>query len=106
VTPTTGPGGCTATYKVTSQWQGGFQGEVTVKAGSSAISGWRVGWTFPNGQTITQLWNGNLSGSGTVSVTNLNWNGALAAGATASFGFTGNWTGQNGTPSPVTCTAS
>ncbi|WP_433436030.1 glycoside hydrolase family 6 protein [Nonomuraea sp. CA-141351] len=107
VTPTTGPSGCAATYKVTSQWQGSFQGEVTVKnTGSSPISGWKVGWTFPNGQTISQLWNGNLSGSGTVTVTNLNWNGALTAGATTTFGFVASWSSQNGIPSPVTCTAS
>ncbi|MFC4014342.1 glycoside hydrolase family 6 protein [Nonomuraea purpurea] len=107
VTPTSGPSGCTATYNVTSQWQGGFQAEVSVKnTGTSPIAGWRVGWTFPNGQTISQLWNGTLSGSGTVTVTNLNWNGALAAGATTTFGFLANHTGQNGTPPTVSCTAS
>ncbi|MFI7708295.1 glycoside hydrolase family 6 protein [Nonomuraea sp. NPDC049480] len=105
-TPTAGPAGCTATYKVTGQWQGGFQGEVSVKAGSSSISGWKVAWTFPNGQTISHLWNGTVSGSGSVTVTNVTHNGALAAGASTTFGFTGNWSGQNGTPSPVTCTAS
>ncbi|MBB6556738.1 glycoside hydrolase family 6 protein [Nonomuraea rubra] len=106
ITPTTGPGGCTATYKVTSQWSGGFQGEVTVKnTGSAQTSSWRVGWTLPGGQTISQLWNGTLSGSsGAVSVTNLNWNGTLAAGASTTFGFLVN--GQSGTPSTVTCTSS
>jgi endoglucanase len=105
-TPTAGPAGCTAAYRVTGQWEGGFQGEVTVKAGSSAISGWKVGWTFPNGQTISQIWNGTVSGSGSVTVTNVTHNGALAAGAGTTFGFIGSWRGQNGTPSPVTCTAS
>ncbi|TDD24163.1 glycoside hydrolase family 6 protein [Nonomuraea diastatica] len=108
VTPTAGPGGCTATYKVTSEWQGGFQGEVTVtNPGSSPIGGWQVGWTFPNGQTISQLWNGTLSGGGgSVSVTNLGWNGAVAAGGSTTFGFLAAHSGQNGTPSTLTCTAS
>jgi endoglucanase len=109
VTPTTGPAGCSATYKVTSQWQGGFQAEVTVKnTGSSAIGGWKVGWTFPNGQTISQLWNGTLAtgGGGAVSVTNLGWNGAVAANATTTFGFLASSSGQNGTPATLSCTAS
>ncbi|GAA2858327.1 hypothetical protein GCM10020220_054340 [Nonomuraea rubra] len=91
---------------MTSQWSGGFQGEVTVKnTGSAQTSSWRVGWTLPGGQTISQLWNGTLSGSsGAVSVTNLNWNGTLAAGASTTFGFLVN--GQSGTPSTVTCTSS
>ncbi|WP_345150694.1 cellulose binding domain-containing protein [Nonomuraea rubra] len=43
----------------------------TVKnTGSAQTSSWRVGWTLPGGQTISQLWNGTLSGSsGAVSVT-------------------------------------
>jgi endoglucanase len=107
VSPTVGAG-CAATYKVVSQWQGGFQGEVTVKnAGTASIAGWKVQWTFPNGQSISQLWNGTLSTSGSgVTVTNLSWNGNLAANATSTFGFTGSWNGANGTPSPLTCTAS
>ncbi|MEV0970299.1 glycoside hydrolase family 6 protein [Microtetraspora glauca] len=107
--PSTPPGGasCTATYTVTNQWQGGFQGEVAVKnTGLAAISGWKVTWTYANGQSISQLWNGSPSYSGSnVTVTNLNWNGALAANAATTFGFTGNWSGTNGVPS-VTCTAS
>ncbi|MEV4324996.1 cellulase family glycosylhydrolase [Microbispora rosea] len=103
------PGGrtCTATYKVANQYPGGFQGEVTVNAGSSAISGWTVKWAFPNGQSISQLWNGTLSASGSnVTVTNMSYNGTLAAGASTMFGFNGSWSGSNGVPSTVTCTAS
>lgn len=108
VTPTGGPGGCAATYQVTSQWNNGFQAEVTVRnTGTSPLNGWRVGWTFPNGQTISQLWNGNLTaGGGSVTVTNLDWNGAVGAGATATFGFLGGHSGQNGTPATLSCTAS
>ncbi|GAB2940633.1 glycoside hydrolase family 6 protein [Nonomuraea fastidiosa] len=105
-TPTPGTEGCTAAYKVASQWNDGLQGEITVtNTGDAPISGWKVSWTPPSGQTISQLWNGTLStGGGTVSVTNLSWNGALAPGATTSFGFIAS--GGSGDPSALTCTAS
>ncbi|MEU0486024.1 glycoside hydrolase family 9 protein [Streptosporangium sp. NPDC006013] len=101
-------GGCTATYTVGNSWQGAFQGEVTVKnEGASAISGWTVTWKFPNGQTISQLWNGTLTQTGAdVSVRNVAWNGNLAPNASASFGFTASQSSVNSIPTPVTCTAS
>ncbi|WP_089205192.1 cellulose binding domain-containing protein [Streptosporangium subroseum] len=99
-------GGCTAAYRVTNSWPGGFQGEVTVKnAGTAAISAWTVKWSFPNGQTITQLWSGVHTQTGAdVTVKNTNWNGNLAGGASTTFGFGAGWTGTNGVPSTVTCT--
>ncbi|GIH14322.1 hypothetical protein Raf01_24940 [Rugosimonospora africana] len=103
--PTSPPpaGACTATYRTVNSWQGGFQGEVTVKAGSSAINGWTVTWTLASGQGISQLWNGTLSTSGSaVTVKNVSYNGALGAGASTTFGFTG--TGSASTPTP-TCTS-
>ena len=89
-----------------NSWGGGFQADVSVTAGSAAIRGWRVAWTFANGQTISQLWNGTLSQSGAnVAVTNLGYNGALSAGASTSFGFSASQSGTNAVPA-VTCTAS
>ncbi len=106
--PTSPPpaGGCSATYKVTGQWSGGFQGEVTVQnTGTTATASWTVSWTFPNGQTITQLWGGISSVSGTTqTVKNEAWNGVLAPNATTTFGFLGTWTTANGVPATVTCT--
>jgi mannan endo-1,4-beta-mannosidase len=89
---------------VAGQWQGGFQGEVTITA-ASPISGWTVGWTYANGQTVSQSWNTTLTSAGsTVSATNLSWNGALGAGQSASFGFLGSFSGTNSIPA-VSCTA-
>ncbi|GLH96479.1 cellulose binding domain-containing protein [Phytohabitans aurantiacus] len=105
VTTPPAPRGCTAAYSVVSQWQGGFQGEVRVTAGSSAIGGWTVTWTFGNGQRVTQAWNATVSSSGsTVTARNVGYNGSLAAGASATFGFIGSWTGTNTAPS-VSCIA-
>jgi hypothetical protein len=74
-----------------------------VTAGSSAVNGWTVGWTLSSGQTITQVWNGTLTASGSsVSVHNASYNGSLAASASTTFGFLAN--GAPSSPAP-TCTS-
>jgi mannan endo-1,4-beta-mannosidase len=90
---------------VTGQWPGGFQGDVKVTAGSSAITAWTVNWTFADGQTISQSWGSTVTASGSaITAKNVAWNGALAAGGSASFGFIGSWNGTNAVPT-LTCTA-
>jgi mannan endo-1,4-beta-mannosidase len=106
--PTTSPptGGCTAAYSIVGQWPAGFQGDVKVTAGSAAINGWTVTWTYANGQTVSQAWSATVTSSGSaVTARNVSYNGKLAAGATTNFGFLGSWTGTNSVPA-VTCTAS
>ncbi|MEU8194150.1 cellulose binding domain-containing protein [Microbispora amethystogenes] len=101
--PTPPVGGCSATIKTVNSWGGGFQSEVTVQAGSSAVNGWTVKWTWPSGQSISSLWNGRQSTSGSsVTVTNESYNGSIAAGASTTFGFTAN--GTAATPT-ATCTS-
>ncbi|MFJ8646850.1 glycoside hydrolase family 9 protein [Streptomyces sp. NPDC093546] len=87
-TPTPTPG-CTADLKVTNSWSGGFQAEVTVKNGSTTpLSGWSVAWDLA-GTTVTNIWNGALStAAGRATVRNVAYNGAVAPGASVSFGFT------------------
>jgi xyloglucan-specific exo-beta-1,4-glucanase len=111
--PTTSPtattGGCSATYKITGSWSGGFQAEVTVaNTGAAATRSWSVGWTYTAGQTITQLWSGTVTQTGAaVKVTNAGYNGAVAAGGSTTFGFLGSISGAtNPVPSPITCSAS
>ncbi|MET0414822.1 MAG: cellulose binding domain-containing protein, partial [Actinoplanes sp.] len=106
--PTTPPAGgaCSATYTIGGQWQGGFQAEVRVTAGSAAVRGWTVTWTYANGQAVTQAWNATVTGSGSaVTARNVSYNGSLPAGASTTFGFLGSWTGTNTAPA-LTCTAS
>lgn len=103
--PSTGGRSCTATYAITGQWSGGFQAAVTVTAGSSAITGWTVTWTFANGQTVTQSWSTTIASSGaTVTARSVSYNGALAANANTQFGFLGTWNTANSAPAP-TCVA-
>ena len=94
-------GGCHVTYSVTNQWNTGFQGALTIQnTGSAAISSWTLGWTFPNNQQITGLWNANYSQSGeAVTATSESYNGAIAAGSTYSgVGFIANYSGANSVP--------
>jgi hypothetical protein len=104
--PTTGAGkACSATYRVVSQWTGGFQGEVSVTAGASAITGWTVTWTLASGQSISQVWNASATTSGsTMTATNVSYNGALGAGTSTSFGFLGSSGSTNPVPT-ASCTA-
>ncbi|MEV0458229.1 cellulose binding domain-containing protein [Catellatospora methionotrophica] len=96
-------GACSASYQTINWWPGGFQAEVTVTAGSAPITGWSVGWTLSSGQSITQLWSGTLSGDGrSVTVRNVSYNGSLAAGGSATFGFLAG--GGTSTPT-LTCAA-
>lgn len=104
--PSTSPspvgGVCSATYTTVGSWPGGFQGEVTVRTGASGINGWTARWTLAGGQTISQLWNGTLSISGSeVTVKNMSWNGSLGANASATFGFL-----SSGSPTSPTLTCS
>jgi endoglucanase len=95
-------GSCSASYRVDSTWQGGFQGTVTVTAGSSAISGWTVTWVLPSGQSISQAWNATLTTSGsTVTAHNVGWNGPLGARASTTFGFIGS--GSSAGAPTLTC---
>jgi len=100
-TPTVTTGlACSVQYTVTNQWPGGFGTNMTItNTGNTAINGWTLTWSFANGQTITQLWNGSYTQSGSsVSVTNVSYNGSIAPGGTTNFGFNGSWTSGNTNP--------
>jgi predicted carbohydrate-binding protein with CBM5 and CBM33 domain len=106
-TGTTGPGpgtgACQATFSSVSSWNGGFQGEVTVRnSGTANIGGWSVGLTLPSGTSINNLWNGQQSGTApNLTVRNVGHNGSLNAGASTSFGFVAS--GSSGAAPTVTC---
>nr|WP_229070179.1 cellulase family glycosylhydrolase [Actinoplanes sp. DH11] len=98
-----GDQGCSAAYKTVSSWSGGFQAEVTVRnTGTVGGTGWVVNWTYPSGTTVGSLWNG-VQGTPAVTVRNAAHNGALAPGASTSFGLIGS--GSAGAPA-LSCTLS
>ncbi|MFE6526168.1 GDSL-type esterase/lipase family protein [Streptomyces sp. NPDC057794] len=103
------PGACAARFRAVSSWQGGYQGEVTVTNTSvSALAGWTATVAPADGARLTQVWNGTLrtAADGTAAVSDAGWNGALAPGASATFGFVATTPATTGAPAAtVTCTA-
>ncbi|MEU4570190.1 cellulose binding domain-containing protein [Micromonospora sp. NPDC023956] len=102
--------GCSVNYALTSQWPGGFGADVTITNLGDPLSGWTLTWSYGAGQTVTQAWNATLTQSGAaVTARNVAHNGTIATNGTASFGFTGSWSGSNPAPTSfalngVSCT--
>ncbi|GAA3929241.1 hypothetical protein Aau02nite_80000 [Amorphoplanes auranticolor] len=91
--------GCSVSYTVTSQWQGGFGAAVAVTNLGDPVNGWTLGWSYSAGQQVTQAWNATVTQSGAqVTARNVSYNSTIATGATVSFGFNGSSTGSNPPP--------
>ncbi|MEV0902422.1 non-reducing end alpha-L-arabinofuranosidase family hydrolase [Actinoplanes sp. NPDC049802] len=91
--------GCAVKYAVSSQWQGGFNADVSITNLGDPLSGWTLTWSSGAGQTVAQAWNATVTQSGAaVTAKNVSYNGAVATNGTVSFGFTGSWTGSNPVP--------
>ncbi|MDX3194443.1 cellulose binding domain-containing protein [Streptomyces sp. MN03-5084-2B] len=73
-----------------NQWNGGFVANLKVTAGSAGLNGWRVTTVLPGGAAVTNGWSATNSGtSGSVTWSNVSYNGNLAAGQSTEFGFQG-----------------
>jgi hypothetical protein len=90
----------TATFAKTSEWGDGWQGRYTIEnAGTTALTSWKVEFDLPAGTTIGSYWEAVLTSDGRHhTFTNREWNGAVAPGASLSFGFIG-----VGSGSPLNC---
>jgi mannan endo-1,4-beta-mannosidase len=110
-TPGSGTGGgCTAVATVQTQWSSGYvvQPVTVTNTGTSATTGWTVSFTLPAGHTLAGSWNAQLTPtSGTITATNMGYNGNLQPNGNTTFGFQVNRpNGNTQTPSGFTCTAS
>jgi hypothetical protein len=97
--------GCSATFHIDNQWNGGFIATITVtNSGAAPIAGWRVSWTWPANQSVVSMWNATSTVSGQNQAgTNMPYNATVAPGQSTSFGFQA--TGAAASPT-LTCTAS
>src|SRR5206468_2633309 len=91
-TPTPTPSGsptCAASLQVTQSWTGGFTADATVRnTGALATRSWRVSWTWPDGQQVTNIWNANGTTSGSTQLaTDAGFNGTIAPASSTTFGF-------------------
>lgn len=89
---------------VINDWGNAFNADVTVTNGPTAITSWKLVFSFPGNQSITNIWNATQTQSGKqVTASNAAYNGTVAAGAKVNFGFSANSTaGTNGVPSSFT----
>src|SRR5256714_6585168 len=94
--------GVTATFTKDSDWGSGYQAKYAITNGSSAaISSWTVAFDLPAGLTAGSYWDATLTTSGQhVTAKNREYNGSVAPGASASFGFLVN----GGSGAPTNCT--
>ncbi|MFE3165685.1 cellulose binding domain-containing protein [Streptomyces sp. NPDC059224] len=89
---------CRVSYDLVNQWTDGFQATVTVTS-TRALSGWRVQWSFRDGQKVTQMWDASVSQSGgRVTADSADYNQSVSPDGTLSFGFLGTWSGKNTAP--------
>jgi len=93
-----GGGGCTVDYTISPQNPSQFGATINIKnGGTTTLSGWSLTWTFADGQTIANSWNGAVSQSGgnvTVSEqSGQTWENIPPGGTYSGFGFNGTWNG-------------
>jgi len=89
---------CTVNYTTTPQNSSSFGATIAIKnSGTSTLSNWKLTWSFANGQTIANSWNGTVSQTGAnVSVSQQagqTWESIPAGGSYTGFGFNGTWNG-------------
>lgn len=90
---------CKVTY-ATNVWSGGFTADVTVtNTGSAPVDPWKLAFTLPSGQRITNAWNAGVAPStGAVTATPLAHNARIAPGSGQTFGFQGTYSGSFSRP--------
>ena len=101
--PSPGTGTCRVTY-ASNSWGTGFTANVTIaNTGPSQLNGWTLQYSLPTGQQVTNVWNANVTQNGSaVTARNLGWNGTIAPGGTASFGYQGTLNGTYTAPTAFT----
>lgn len=97
------PGACKVTV-TTNAWSTGLTGSVTItNTGTARIEGWKLAFTLPSGQTVTNGWGATYApASGAVTATNATYNGSIAPNASVGIGYQANHGGNSGPPTAFT----
>ena len=97
-----GSSSCAVVYKTSQQSTTAFGASIDLyNTSTTALTSWTLNWAFPNGQTISSIWNdGTETQTGAnVTVTNASYNGNIPAGGSMNqLGFNGNWNGITNSP--------
>ncbi|MET9503870.1 cellulase family glycosylhydrolase [Streptomyces sp. NPDC006622] len=95
---------CAVGYRVVGQWPGGFQGEIAVRnTGAAPVDGWTLAFSFPDGQTVSNMWGGTPTQSGSkVSVAAASYTSTIPAAGTVTVGFIGTKATANTAPTAFT----
>ncbi|MBI2697715.1 cellulose binding domain-containing protein [Mycobacterium gordonae] len=99
-TPPVSTGGLSAVYTATSQWNSGFTGNYALtNTGTTPLSNWNLQFDLPANESITNLWNGQVTQTGShYTVTPASYNGTIAPGGSVNVGFQASQTGSYGAP--------
>ncbi|MFF5105786.1 PHB depolymerase family esterase [Streptomyces sp. NPDC000134] len=101
------PSGCKVTAS-TSAWNTGLTASVAItNTGTTAINGWKLAFTLPGGQNITNGWGATYApSSGAVTATNVSYNGTIAPNTTVTIGYQATHGGNSGAPGAFTLNGS
>lgn len=110
VSVTTSPGGgtpgvsCSVAYRIVGEWQGGFQGDITLRnTGTTALTNWTLGFTFAGGQTISNMWGGTPTQNGAaVTVVPASYTATIPAAGSVTVGFVATKGAVNSAPTSFT----
>jgi chitinase len=99
VVPANGAGGVSATFSKGSDWGTGYEGKYTISnGGTTARTSWTVEFDLPANHKIASLWDGSYTASGQHVTVKNTWNGSIAPGGSANFGFNVAYTGAYSAP--------
>ncbi|RSM41846.1 chitinase [Amycolatopsis balhimycina DSM 5908] len=100
IAPASAAGGVSATFSKGSDWGTGYEGKYTIANGSgSTLPSWTVEFDLPSGAKISSLWDGSYTASGQHVTVKNTWNGNVANGGSANFGFNVAYSGSYVAPS-------
>ncbi|WP_430868771.1 cellulase family glycosylhydrolase [Demequina aurantiaca] len=93
---------CSAELTIANSWPGGYIGNVKVTGGAGGVNGWTVAVGLGS-STVGNAWNSTLAtgATGVANASDVGWNGTLASGQFADWGFQGS--GATPTAGPIAC---